>query len=138
MDANIVTYTRYVTRYVKEHYVQKKIRRDLYNAFVKWCGEDSINMCLEKALRVLVANTGTVSVSNTVTNIGANSAGATPSPSSAKTFASNTVSNTGANAVTNIGANRGVAKKHYKKHYSKSYEDESWVLQYAPESNEEL
>jgi hypothetical protein len=60
MDANIGTNiapnARYITRYVKEHYVQKKIRRDLYERLVKWCGESSVNSCLEKALSVLEAS----------------------------------------------------------------------------------
>jgi hypothetical protein len=49
----------YIIRYVKEHYVQKKIRREIYEAFIKWCGENSINICLEKALKILGANIGT-------------------------------------------------------------------------------
>jgi hypothetical protein len=72
MDANIGTNTapnaRYITRYVKEHYVQKKIRRDLYERLVKWCGESSVNSCLERALNILESNIAP----NIVTNIGAN------------------------------------------------------------------
>jgi len=60
--------TRYNTRYIKEHYVFRKIRIDLYRQFLAWCGESSVNLCLEKALRILVSNTGTNVVSNTVTN----------------------------------------------------------------------
>lgn len=52
----LVPNTRYITRYVKEHYVRKKIRREIYEAFIKWCGEDSINICLEKVLKVLGSN----------------------------------------------------------------------------------
>jgi hypothetical protein len=52
--------------------VQKKIRRDLYERFIKWCGGDSINTCLEKALSVLESNIGTNIASNIVTNIGEN------------------------------------------------------------------
>jgi hypothetical protein len=48
----------YIIRYVKEHYVQKKIRREIYEAFIKWCGENSVNICLEKALKILGANIG--------------------------------------------------------------------------------
>jgi sulfur relay (sulfurtransferase) DsrC/TusE family protein len=69
---NIVPNIRYITKYVKEHYVQKKIRRDLYERFIKWCGGDSINTCLEKALSVLESNIGTNIASNIVTNIGEN------------------------------------------------------------------
>jgi hypothetical protein len=63
---------RYITKYIKEHYVQKKIRRDLYERFIKWCGGDSINTCLEKALSVLESNIGTNTASNIDTNIGEN------------------------------------------------------------------
>jgi hypothetical protein len=56
MDANIGVNVRYITRYVKERYVQKKIRRDLYERLVKWCGGDSVNVCLERALSALEAN----------------------------------------------------------------------------------
>jgi hypothetical protein len=41
---------RYRDRYVREHYVQKKIRRDLYERLVGWCGSDSPNLCLERLL----------------------------------------------------------------------------------------
>jgi hypothetical protein len=46
----------YKKRYLSEHYVQKRIRRDLYEKFVEWCGETSINICLEKALDVLLSS----------------------------------------------------------------------------------
>ena len=76
MDANIGTNTvpniRYITKYVKEHYVQKKIRRDLYERLIKWCGGDGINACLEKALSVLESNIGTNNGTNIVANIGEN------------------------------------------------------------------
>ena len=60
---------KYVTRYNKTHYVYKYIRRDLYEAFIKWCGEDSINLCLEKALKVLVADADTTTVTSITHNI---------------------------------------------------------------------
>jgi hypothetical protein len=73
MDANIgtniVPNIRYITKYVKEHYVQKKIRRDLYERLIKWCGGDGINACLEKALSVLESNIGTNIVANICENI---------------------------------------------------------------------
>jgi hypothetical protein len=47
---------KYHTRYVKEHYVKRDIKRELYEAFIEWCGERSINICLEKALRILRGN----------------------------------------------------------------------------------
>jgi len=47
----------YLARYMKEHYVSRRIRRDIYERFISWCGERSINSCLEKALEVLTANT---------------------------------------------------------------------------------
>jgi hypothetical protein len=76
MDANIgtniVPNIRYITRYIKEHYVQKKIRRDLYERLIKWCGGGGINTCLEKALSVLESNIGTNMDVNIVPNIGTN------------------------------------------------------------------
>ena len=112
MDANIGTNiapnVRYITRYVKERYVQKKIRRDLYERLVKWCGGDSVNVCLERALSVLEssagatsapnigANIGTVSDTNIETNIGANVALSAPSPA---TSAPNIGVNIGTNAT---------------------------------------
>jgi hypothetical protein len=62
---------RYITRYVKEHYVNKKIRRDLYERLVKWCNTESINVCIEKVLSVL-DNIGTNIGTNIATNIGTN------------------------------------------------------------------
>jgi len=56
IEPNIGANIRYITKYTKARYVQKKIRRDLYEAFIKWCGEDSINVCIEKALRIFGAN----------------------------------------------------------------------------------
>jgi hypothetical protein len=44
---------RYIKEYVRRHYVKRSIRRDLYERFIKWCEETSINVCLEKALRIL-------------------------------------------------------------------------------------
>jgi hypothetical protein len=67
---NIGTNVRYITRYVKEHYVQKKIRRDLYERLVKWCGGDSVNICLERALNVLESSAGVTSTPNIGANIG--------------------------------------------------------------------
>jgi hypothetical protein len=72
IGANIVPNIRYITKYIKERYVQKKIRRDLYERFIKWCGGDSINTCLEKALSVLESNIGTNIVPNIGTNMDAN------------------------------------------------------------------
>jgi hypothetical protein len=65
------TSMRYITRYVKEHYVNKKIRRDLYEKLVKWCNTESINVCIEKILSVL-DNIGTNIETNITTNIGTN------------------------------------------------------------------
>jgi hypothetical protein len=48
--------SKYHTRYVKEHYVKRDIKRELYEAFIEWCGEKSINICLEKALSILRGN----------------------------------------------------------------------------------
>jgi hypothetical protein len=47
---------KYHTRYVKEHYIKRDIKRELYEAFIEWCGERSINICLEKALNILRGN----------------------------------------------------------------------------------
>ena len=44
---------RYIREYVRRHYVKRSIRRDLYERFIRWCEETSINVCLEKALRIL-------------------------------------------------------------------------------------
>jgi hypothetical protein len=49
---------RYISRYIREHYVRRNIRRDLYDRFTKWCGERSINICLERALDVLERKSG--------------------------------------------------------------------------------
>jgi hypothetical protein len=47
---------KYHTKYVKNHYVKRDIKRELYEAFIEWCGEKSINICLEKALNILRGN----------------------------------------------------------------------------------
>jgi len=44
---------KYMTRYIKKHYVKRDIRRDLYEEFLSWCGERSFNNCLRKALEIL-------------------------------------------------------------------------------------
>jgi hypothetical protein len=63
---------KYHARYVREHYVKRDIKRDLYEAFIEWCGERSINICLEKALNILRGNI-TVNVrGNIAPNTGAN------------------------------------------------------------------
>jgi hypothetical protein len=88
MDANIgtniVPNIRYITKYIKERYVQKKIRRDLYERLIKWCGGDSINACLEKALSVLESNIGTNIVPNIGANIGTNIVPNTAGPRSTR------------------------------------------------------
>jgi hypothetical protein len=58
---------RYRDRYLREHYVQKKIRRDLYERLVTWCGTDSPNLCLE---RLLDAVSGTYATSTYVPDTG--------------------------------------------------------------------
>jgi len=59
---------KYMTKYIKDRYVKRNIRKDLYEDFIKWCGENSINICIEKALSLLEkSSTNTVSTStNTV------------------------------------------------------------------------
>ena len=60
---------KYITKYIKDRYVVRKIRRDLYERFIKWCGENSINICLEKALSLLEkSSTNTVSKSTNITS----------------------------------------------------------------------
>jgi len=55
---------KYMTKYIKDRYVKRNIRKDLYEDFIKWCGENSINLCLEKALSLLEkSSTNTVSIS---------------------------------------------------------------------------
>ena len=44
---------KYMTEYMRRRYVKRNIRKDLYERFIKWCGESSINVCLEKALGIL-------------------------------------------------------------------------------------
>jgi hypothetical protein len=63
----------YISRYIREHYVRRNIRKELYDRFIKWCGEASINLCLEKALKILETNIG----ANIAPNIGANTASQT-------------------------------------------------------------
>jgi hypothetical protein len=61
----------YISRYIREHYVRRNIRRDLYDRLIRWCGEKSINLCIEKALNILEANiapnTGAQSASQSIT-----------------------------------------------------------------------
>jgi hypothetical protein len=107
-----VNMPKYHARYVRERYVKRDIRRDLYERLVSWCGERSINICLEKALAVLEANmasnkthsTGTVLASNMAPNIGANIA-----------------PNTGAQSTTRGGAQSKV-KAGEGKHVSGGHE----------------
>jgi hypothetical protein len=63
---------RYHARYVREHYVKRDIKRELYEAFIEWCGERSINICLEKALNILRGNITLNVRGNTASNIRAN------------------------------------------------------------------
>jgi len=69
---------KYITRYIRKKYVTRNIRRDIYEQFISWCGDRSINVCLEKALRILTANivanmaTNTESEGDMTTNITAN------------------------------------------------------------------
>jgi len=54
---------KYNTRYIKEYYVVRKIRKELYERLIKYCGENSINLCLRKVLddvekNILVSNIG--------------------------------------------------------------------------------
>ena len=44
---------KYMTRYIKERYVTRKIRKDLYEEFIEWCNDRSLNECLRKALEIL-------------------------------------------------------------------------------------
>ena len=44
---------KYITRYIKERYVVRKIKKDLYEEFIKWCNDENINECLRKALEIL-------------------------------------------------------------------------------------
>jgi hypothetical protein len=60
---------KYKTRYIKEHYVVKKIKKENYARLIKWCGDSSINICLEKALEVL-EKPSQILVSNTGSDIG--------------------------------------------------------------------
>jgi hypothetical protein len=60
----------YISMYIKEHYVRRNIRRDLYERFIKWCGERSINICLEKALSILASNKAPNIGANIAPNIG--------------------------------------------------------------------
>jgi len=60
---------KYMTKYIKDRYVKRNIRKDLYERFIRWCGEDSINICLEKALSLLEkSSTNTVSKSTNITS----------------------------------------------------------------------
>ena len=52
-DMGVVRVMKYMTEYMRRRYVKRNIRKDLYERFIKWCGETSINVCLEKALRIL-------------------------------------------------------------------------------------
>ena len=63
---------KYHTRYVKEHYIKRDIKRELYEAFIEWCGERSINICLEKALSILRGNIPLNVRGNIAPNTGAN------------------------------------------------------------------
>jgi hypothetical protein len=52
-NMGVVGAMKYITEYQRRHYVKRNIRRDLYERFIKWCEETSINRCLEKALGIL-------------------------------------------------------------------------------------
>ena len=71
---------RYISRYIREHYVRRNIRRDLYDRLIRWCGEKSINLCIEKALNILEANIA----SNMAPNTGAQSITQSSTQSKAK------------------------------------------------------
>jgi len=59
---------KYLSKYIKERYVTRKIRRDIYERFIAWCGEQSINRCLEKALNILATNITPNMVANITSN----------------------------------------------------------------------
>jgi hypothetical protein len=92
---NIGANMGYISRYIRERYVRRNIRRDLYERLVKWCGEASVNLCLEKALSILEANIGANIAPNTVAAAG------TDEPA---TLAPNIAPILGANIAPNIGA----------------------------------
>jgi hypothetical protein len=89
----------YISRYIREHYVKRNIRKELYDRFIRWCGEASINLCLEKALKILEANIG----ANIAPNIGANM-GADVSTSKPATLTPNIAPNIGANTASQTTA----------------------------------
>jgi hypothetical protein len=76
---------KYHTRYVKEHYIKRDIKRELYEAFIEWCGERSINICLEKALNILRGNITLNVRGNIAPNTGAQGTTQTTTQSKAKT-----------------------------------------------------
>jgi hypothetical protein len=99
----------YISRYIRERYVRRNIRRDLYERLVRWCGERSVNLCLEKALSILEANIGA--------NIAPNTATAT-STSKPATLAPNMAPN----IAPNIGANTGTGQPKPATSTSEGYE----------------
>jgi hypothetical protein len=84
----------YISRYIRERYVRRNIRRDLYERLVRWCGERSVNLCLEKALSILEANIASNIAPNIATVTSANKP-ATLAPNIASNIAPNMGASTG-------------------------------------------
>ena len=41
---------KYISRYMGRRYAKPSVRRDLLEEFYAWCGERSLNSCIEKVL----------------------------------------------------------------------------------------
>jgi hypothetical protein len=41
---------KYISRYMSRRYAKPSVRKDLLEEFYAWCGERSLNSCIEKAL----------------------------------------------------------------------------------------
>jgi hypothetical protein len=41
---------KYISRYMGRRYAKPSVRKDLLEEFYAWCGERSINYCIEKAM----------------------------------------------------------------------------------------
>jgi hypothetical protein len=46
----VIRVAKYISRYMTKRYAKPSVRRDLLEEFYAWCGERSMNYCIEKAL----------------------------------------------------------------------------------------
>jgi hypothetical protein len=53
----VIRVAKYISRYMSRRYAKPSVRRDLLEEFYAWCGERSLNSCIERVLSGVAAAT---------------------------------------------------------------------------------